>query len=179
MVATGKNDYGQCDVESWTDIVAISAGNNHSVGLKSDGSVVAVGRNNFHQCNVGHIRGAMGIAAEYDSTLVLKTDGTVETVFDYGNIEGHDVVPTYDWTDIKDISANGAGTVIGLKTDGTVVAGSTSSTYDEWISESDSWTGITDIAAGSGFVVGLKEDGTVLAVGLSKTEREEFDAMGW
>ena len=25
----------------------------------------------------------------------------------------------------------------------------------------------------------LKEDGTVLAVGLSKTEREEFDAMGW
>lgn len=179
VVATGKNDYGQCDVESWTDIVAISAGNNHSVGLKSDGSVVAVGRNNFHQCNVGHIRGAMGIAAEYDSTLVLKTDGTVETVFDYGNIEGHDVVPTYDWTDIKDISANGAGTVIGLKTDGTVVAGSTSSTYDEWISESDSWTGITDIAAGSGFVVGLKEDGTVLAVGLSKTEREEFDAMGW
>ena len=33
VVATGENDYGQCDVDSWTDIAAVSAGYEHTVGL--------------------------------------------------------------------------------------------------------------------------------------------------
>jgi alpha-tubulin suppressor-like RCC1 family protein len=37
----------------FTDIVAIAAGAYHTVGLKSDGTVVAAGYNNFGQCNVG------------------------------------------------------------------------------------------------------------------------------
>ena len=31
----------------------MSAGADHTVGLKSDGKVVAVGRNDYGQCNVG------------------------------------------------------------------------------------------------------------------------------
>ena len=45
MVAVGDDDNGQCDVDAWTDIVAVSAGGaligSHTVGLKSDGTVVA------------------------------------------------------------------------------------------------------------------------------------------
>ena len=41
VAATGGNDFGQCDVENWTNIVAVSAGGNHTVGLRSDGTVVA------------------------------------------------------------------------------------------------------------------------------------------
>ena len=56
VVATAINsndfDYGQCNVESWTDIVAVSAGYEHTVGLKSDGTVVAVGNNDEGQCDV-------------------------------------------------------------------------------------------------------------------------------
>ena len=52
MVTVGDNKYGQCDVSGWKDIVAISAGDYHTVGLKSDGTVVAVGRNEKGQCNV-------------------------------------------------------------------------------------------------------------------------------
>jgi alpha-tubulin suppressor-like RCC1 family protein len=39
-------------VSDWTDIVAIAAGSNHTVGLKSDGTVITVGSNIYGQCDV-------------------------------------------------------------------------------------------------------------------------------
>ena len=50
--AVSTRDQGQCDVSSWRDIVAIAAGDNHTVGLRADGTVVAVGENRYGQCNV-------------------------------------------------------------------------------------------------------------------------------
>ncbi|MEH7753854.1 RCC1 domain-containing protein, partial [Bacillus toyonensis] len=41
------------------DIVAIAAGCAHTVGLKSDGTVVAVGNNEFGQCDVGSWSGIL------------------------------------------------------------------------------------------------------------------------
>ena len=41
----GNNDYGQLNVGSWSSIVQVAAGDDHTVGLKSDGTVVAVGDN--------------------------------------------------------------------------------------------------------------------------------------
>ena len=52
VVAVGYNYYGQCDVDGWTDIVAVSAEDDHTVGLKADGTVVAVGDNDDGQCDV-------------------------------------------------------------------------------------------------------------------------------
>jgi alpha-tubulin suppressor-like RCC1 family protein len=46
------DEYGQCNVSDWTDIVAISAGAWHTVGLKADGSVVATGLDSSEQCDV-------------------------------------------------------------------------------------------------------------------------------
>ncbi len=43
VLAVGKDDFGQLDVSSWTNIKAVAAGTFHSVGLKEDGTVVAVG----------------------------------------------------------------------------------------------------------------------------------------
>jgi len=48
-----NDDCGQCDVSSWTDVNQVAAGRWHTVGLKSDGTVVAVGDNIAGQCNVG------------------------------------------------------------------------------------------------------------------------------
>ena len=42
---------GRCDVGDWSDIIAISA-DKHTVGLKSDGTVLAVGDNPYGQCDV-------------------------------------------------------------------------------------------------------------------------------
>ena len=56
VVATGRYIldliYGQCDVSGWKDIIAISAGDSHIVGLKADGTVVATGYNKYGQCDV-------------------------------------------------------------------------------------------------------------------------------
>jgi alpha-tubulin suppressor-like RCC1 family protein len=52
VVAVGRNIYGQCDVDAWTDIVQIAAGYGHTVGLKSDGTVIAVGHNTYGQCDL-------------------------------------------------------------------------------------------------------------------------------
>ena len=52
VIAIKDNTYGQCDVDSWTDIVAIAAGNFYTIGLKADGTVVAVGVNDLSQCDV-------------------------------------------------------------------------------------------------------------------------------
>ncbi|SPF41564.1 Beta-lactamase inhibitory protein II (fragment) [Candidatus Desulfosporosinus infrequens] len=52
VTAVGDNNYGQCDVSGWSDIVAVAAGCAHTLGLKSDGTVVAVGDNEYGQCNL-------------------------------------------------------------------------------------------------------------------------------
>ena len=43
VVAVGWNDYDQCDINHWTDIMQVAAGGNHTVGLKKDGSAVVSG----------------------------------------------------------------------------------------------------------------------------------------
>lgn len=52
VFAVGGDEYGQCDVSGWTDIVAVSASVDHTVGLKADGTAVAVGERTPGQCDV-------------------------------------------------------------------------------------------------------------------------------
>ncbi len=44
---------GSANVGDWTDIIQVAAGSFHTVGLKSNGTVVAVGENDYGECNVG------------------------------------------------------------------------------------------------------------------------------
>jgi alpha-tubulin suppressor-like RCC1 family protein len=109
--------YGQCDVGGWTDIIQVAAGYWHTVGLKSDGTVVAVGYNYYGQCDVGGWTDIIQVAAGGYHTVGLKSDGTVVAVGDntYGQCN------VGDWTDIIQVAAGSYHTV-GLKSDGTVVA---------------------------------------------------------
>ena len=43
MIAAGDDASGQCDIADWTDMQQVAVGMYHTVGLKSDGTVVAVG----------------------------------------------------------------------------------------------------------------------------------------
>ena len=108
---------GQSDVSDWTDIVAISAGAYHTVGLKANGTVVAVGRNDYGQCDVSDWRDIVAISAGAHHTVGLKSDGTVVAVGDNGCGQ----CDVSDWRDIVAISA-GAYHTVGLQSNGTVVA---------------------------------------------------------
>ena len=135
----------------------IAAGNVHTVGLKTDGTVVATGRNVDGQCKVSDWRDIVSIAAGRFQTVGLKADGTV--VAAGKNRDGQCKVS--GWRDIVSIAAGNDHTV-GLKTDGTVVATGDNGSGQCNVSD---WTDIVSIAAGSFYTVGLKADGTVVAVG--------------
>ena len=41
LLATGDNQFGQCNVADWTDVVAVAAGKYHTVAVRSDGTALA------------------------------------------------------------------------------------------------------------------------------------------
>ena len=157
VVAVGSNAYGQCDVEDWTDIIAVSAESNYTVGLKSDGTLMATGYNDYGQCNIEDWTDIVAISAGNDHTIGLKSNGTVVAVG--GNTYGQCDVA--GWTDIIAVSA-GSNYTVGLKSDGTLMA----TGYNDYGQcDIEDWTDIVAISAGSNHTIGLKSDGTVVAVG--------------
>jgi len=155
--AIGNNEYGQCDVADWTNLVAIDAGFLYTVGLKADGTVLAAGYNDDGRCNVSDWTDITAIRAGSYHTVGLKADGTV--VAAGNNKDGQCDVS--DWTDIVAIKATYKHTV-GLKADGTVVAVG----FNEYGQcDVSDWTDIIAIDAATFHTVGLKADGTVVAIG--------------
>ena len=55
----------------------VSAGYNHIVGLKADGTVIAAGNNDSNQCNVKKWTDIIFISAGRNHTVGMKSDGTV------------------------------------------------------------------------------------------------------
>lgn len=129
----------------------VAAGKTHSLGLRTDGTLLVTGQNTDGQNDVGAWTGVMHVAAGDTLSAAVKEDGTVLLA---GTAPGTEAAAS--WTGMKKVAV-GSAHVAGLKADGTVVttgAGDTSA-----------WTDIVDIAAAGGHTVGLKADGTVVAVG--------------
>ena len=91
-------------------------GDDCTVGVKTDGTVVAVGAGNKIQ-GLDRWTDIVSVSAGNFHTVRLKSDGTVVA-------KGSDIDGECDvggWTDIVAASA-GVGYTVGLKRDGTVVA---------------------------------------------------------
>jgi len=148
----------------------IATGSWHTVGLKSDSTVVAVGNNEYGQCNITGWTGIVQVAAGWGHTVGLKADGTVVAAGwnDYGqcNVGG--------WTHIIQVDASCFHTV-GLKSDDTVVAVGRNN-YGQC--NVNSWTDIIQVSADYGdHTVGLQSDGTVVAVG--RNDYGQCNVNGW
>jgi hypothetical protein len=134
-----------------------SAGGYHTVGLRSDGTVVAVGYSSNGQCNVGGWTDIIQVAAGDLHTVGLRSNGTVVAVGDNGNGQCN----VGGWTNIIQVAA-GAYHTVGLRADGTVAAAG-DNRYGQC--NVGGWTNIIQVAAGAYHTVGLKSDSTAVAVG--------------
>lgn len=172
--------HGQCDVDGWTDIVAVSAGSDHTVGLRSDGTVVAteyIVKNKSHyygQCDVDDWRNIVAISAASTQTVGLRSDGTVvaTTYIPNSYYPYRGQCDVSDWTDMIAVTTHGSYTV-GLHSNGTVVAVGENKNGQ---CDVDGWTNIVAVDAGSDYTVGLRSDGTVVAVGLNDDGQCEVDS---
>lgn len=163
-IYTGETKYydGQCDITAWNNVVAITAGEEHTVGLKPNGTVVAVGDNDDSQCDISTWSGIVAVSANGFHTVGLKGDGTVIAT---GRAESGQCEVS-DWANIVAISAGYYHTV-GLKSDGTVIATPYTGKADWYVDQCEvsDWANITQISAGREHTVGLRSDGTVIATG--------------
>lgn len=192
------------DVSEWTDIIAISA-SSHTVGLKSDGTVVACGVNRYGQCDLSGWTDIVAISAGDDHTVGLRRDGTVVAK---GNNESGQCDVSH-WKNIIDVAAckdttfglradgtiiaagkknygytwkniasicGGTYDLVGLRNDGTVVATGSSDSWDR--NTLGNWRDIIDISASSTHIVGLKSNGTVVACG-KENAAEACNVNGW
>jgi hypothetical protein len=157
VVAWGDNATGQSTVPPGLGpVIAISAGHNHSLALRTDRTVVSWGCSNSYQgpCAVPPgLTGVVAIAAGQDS-LALKSDGTV-VEWPCGTC-----VPA----GLSGVTAIANGSrQLALKSDGTVVAWGDSSGE---IKMPENLSGIIAISVAFSHDLALKNDGTVVGWGL-------------
>ncbi|MDO8588100.1 MAG: hypothetical protein Q7T82_13825, partial [Armatimonadota bacterium] len=132
----------------------------HSLGLKSDGSIVAWGANISGQCNVpAPNSGFTAVAAGYVHSLGLKSDGSIVAWGDNGSGQCNVPSPNSGFIAV----AGGGYHSLGLKSDGSIVAWGYNGNGQCNVPSPNS--GFIAIAAGALHSLALKSDGSVVAWG--------------
>ena len=183
--ASGNNDMGQCNVESWRNVIAVAAGPNCSVGVKADGTVLYAGDSRLAQA-VSQWTDVTEVAT-YDCVRPfvagLHCDGRVSATPEILNLfqngrsseefQFHKKKTVCNWQDIAGISC-GWQAMFAWKHDGTVeVVGDN----EEKALDVTYWNDIIYISANMTHVVGLHSDGTVTAHGDNKYG--QCGVFGW
>ena len=188
VISVGANFFGDCDVENWKDIIAVSASDARTIGLKSNGKVIATkftGKSTLNpgKWDVSDWANIVEVSAGPSHTVGLRADGTVVATRYLGDSQlYHGQCDVSRWRDIVAIAA-GYSYTVGLKSDGTVVTTKyiNSKVGDFFnLHELSKWKNIVAVTAGGFHTVGLKSDGTVLAVGaVGSSDHGQYNVNGW
>lgn len=161
--------YGRHFIDGWTDIVAVAAGFDQTVGLTADGTVLVKSTSRNESLLLW--TDIIDITTDFNDIYGLKADGSVLTT---NNKLQYSLA---GWRDIVSIAAGQPG-IFGIRSDGTVVA--QNQFYGE-LSDTSTWKNIMAIAVGASnnVVVGLKADGTVVGtiVGYRPVESVDDDKL--
>lgn len=180
-----------------TNVVLIDGGENHSMAVKSDGTLWVwgsdsdgqlglgqsqVGTNKLTPVQVPGMSNVTGISGSFRFSVALKSDGTV---WAWGNGQsgevgpGGDVVPSpRQVAGISDVTAIAAGGSfsVALKSDGTVWTwgnnaygqlGNGTHTSSNTPAQIPGLSGVIAVSAGSGHAMALKSEGTVWVWGMN------------
>ena len=162
VLAIGADDHGQCDVpETLNRVVAIAAGDMHSLALQADGAVVAWG--DEAQLDIpSSLAAAVEIAAGVYHCLALQANGTVVA---WGSNQGGqcNVPPGLDR--VAAISG-GAWHSLALKADGAVVAWGHNA--DGQCTVPDGLDNVIAVAGGTWHSLALQADGRVVGWGANQ-----------
>lgn len=144
-------------LSQFTGAGMVAAGSVHSLGARSDGTVVAAGHNTQGQNAVSAWSNVLAVAAYGELSAAVTAENKVLIA----GKNADSLSAALEWTDIWAVAV-GEGHILGLKSDGTVVAAGDNTAGQTDVS---SWTGIVEIAAAGNQSLGLKNDGTVVAAG--------------
>ena len=161
VVGWGNNGYGQSVPPlAVGDFIDVSAGERHSLALRSNGTVVTWGSNDVGQTAVPeNLQDVIAVEAGAVHNLALKKDGTVIA---WGNNQvGQTSIPE-GLVGVVAISAGGYHN-LALRSDGSVVAWGRNDEGQSTVPAG--LTGVVAVAAGGYHSLALKNDGTVVAWG--------------
>lgn len=141
-------------------VTILDGGDDHTVGLRPNGTVVATGDNEDGQCNVASWKDIVSISAGLYHTVGLKNDGTVVAT----GMKDDKQCAVDKWKNVVDIAA-GSQHTLALTRDGQVLV-----TGDNEHGQLNvkGWTDVVDVAAGSWHSLGITSDGRVLAAGYNE-----------
>lgn len=169
FAGTGFGYFGQCEVDDWKDIVAVSAGSCRTMGVKSNGTLVWTGRACVPE-EVSQWTDIVAVSSKDSGVIGLRSDGTVVAA-------GKDIFGKYDvsgWSDIVAISEGDAWTV-GLRNDGTLMYAGTQEPFIQ--GDILSWKEIVAVSAGICHTVGLRSNGTVVTT--AANNRGQSNVKKW
>lgn len=150
------------DRTEWLNVKQIIYGIGRSIGLKEDGTVVDTRASIMSSWrNVRRLGYADGhwIGIKTDDTLYVQ-NYREDTKYEYAERRMRVLLT---WRNIVDVKAVPRGGVIGLKSDGTVIA--SSQVKKELVEGISEWSEITEIACTNDCIFGLMSNGFVRSVG--------------
>ena len=162
LTTWGVNEYGQAAVPGGLiNVVGMGGGTDHSIALRTDGTVTVWGGGGYGETNplTASLAGIASVASGNRHNFALREDGTLVA---WGwNQYGQTNVPP-DCTNVIAV-AGGYGFSVALRGDGRVLAWG-----DDFAGQTNVPAGLSNvvaIAAGVGHAMALKADGTVAVWG--------------
>lgn len=105
---SGKDKYGKCQVEKWDEIVTISAGENHTVGITKDKRVVIAGNDGTKEYpgkefldKTKNWENVIAISAGTNYTVSVMTDKDGNNVICGAGYEDQGQIEFAGWNDVR------------------------------------------------------------------------------
>ena len=170
--ATGLSDEMIKEIDTWDNLVSVSAGNGGVVGVKNDGTVKFVSSSYPKKDIIEQLTGVAVAECDDRYIFLLMEDGTTHCYSLFGESNRDHIT----WKNIIQVDVYDS-VYIGLKADKTVITAGNMDYADYGLSNVSTWTDIEMVATGGYHAVGLRSDGTVVAAGFNL--HGECDVSSW